>query len=124
VLVPIERTIAYDAARAIAATLGRHLMDRHPKLVTMDPQISKRTGRIFFDAGMNARVKTLSAPYSVRGIPGAFVAMPLDWHDLAQAMPSDYTMSTVPALVAKRGDIWSDVLHEKQDIAAVLRAGL
>jgi DNA primase len=35
---------------------------------SFDVRVSKRTGRIFFDAGMNARVKTLTAPYSTRGI--------------------------------------------------------
>ena len=124
VLVPIKRTISFDAARAVAVTLGRHLMDRLPKLVTMDASISKRTGRIFFDAGMNARVRTLSAPYSVRGIAGAAVAMPVTWAELPDTVPPDHTMATVPGFVDKRSDIWAEILDEKQDIAAVLRQGL
>lgn len=121
-VVPIERRIDYGAARAIATTLGRHLMAEHPKLVTMDLAVSKRSGKIFFDAGMNARVKTLSAPYCVRGVAGAPVAMPLDWEDLPAAMPLDYTLSTTPRIFEERGDVWANILQEKQDIAAVLRA--
>ena len=120
VLVPIKRTIRYGAARGIATELGRHLMALEPKLITMEQPVARRGGRIFFDAGMNARVKTLAAPYSVRGIPGAPVAMPIRWGDLAGLTPLDYTMASVPRIVGRRGDIWSGI--GKQDIAAVLGA--
>jgi bifunctional non-homologous end joining protein LigD len=86
--------------------------------------VSKRAGRVFFDAGMNARVKTLSAPYSVRGVPGAPVAMPLEWDALAGASPLDYTIATAPVALAARGDVWSRVLRKKQDLAEVIRGGL
>ena len=124
VLVPVDRTISYDAARALAATLGGHLMSLYPKVVTMDVQVSRRAGRIFFDAGMNARVKTLAAPYSTRGIAGAPVAMPLEWDEVGRANPLDYTLATVPRILERRGDIWARLSEAKQDIAAVLRVGV
>jgi bifunctional non-homologous end joining protein LigD len=120
VLIPVERTLTYAAARAFADTLGRHLMRAHPDRITMDQKVGKRTGKIFFDANMNARVKTLVAPYSMRGIHGAPVAMPLDWKDLAKATPLDFTMSTAADVVAKRGDIWHDFFDKKQDLERAL----
>jgi len=123
VLVPIERTLSYATARAFADTLGRHLMRTHPDMITMDQKVGKRTGRIFFDANMNARVKTLVAPYSTRGIDGAPVAMPLRWSDLAKSTPLDFTMSTVADILAKRGDLWHDFFDEKQDLESVLAGG-
>jgi bifunctional non-homologous end joining protein LigD len=121
VLVPIARTITYDATRAVATTLGRHLMAQKPKLITMEQSVTKRTGKIFFDAGMNARVKTLSAPYSPRAALGAPVSMPIEWENLADAKPLDYTMATVPGIVNRHGDLWAGVLDAGQDVAAVLR---
>ena len=123
VLVPIARTLTYDATRAIAQTLGQHLARQHPSLVTIDQRVGGRTGRIFFDYGMNARVKTLIAPYSPRGAPGAPVAMPIAWSALPDAMPLDYTMETVPALLARDGDLWAQGLRKPQDLASVIGGG-
>jgi bifunctional non-homologous end joining protein LigD len=123
VLVPIQRTVAFDAARAFAETVGRHLMQQHPNVITMDWNVKKRTGKIFIDYNMNVRVKTLSAPYSVRGLPGAPVSMPLSWKELAAAHPLDYTLANVADVLERRGDIWCDLIDRKQDIARVLAAG-
>jgi bifunctional non-homologous end joining protein LigD len=120
VLIPIERALTFAAARAFADTLGRHLMREHPDVITMDQKTGARTGKIFFDANMNARVKTLVAPYSARAVPGAPVAMPLEWSELATATPLDYTIENVPGLLEKRGDLWRDFERRKQDIARAL----
>jgi bifunctional non-homologous end joining protein LigD len=120
ILVPVVRTIAYDGARAFAETIAKHLVQAHPDLITIDWSTTRRTGKVFLDYAMNVRVKTLSAPYSVRTVPGAPVSMPLTWEALAKAHPLDYTMRTVPALLAKHGDLWSDILGAKQDLAKVL----
>jgi bifunctional non-homologous end joining protein LigD len=97
-------------------------MAHHPDVITMDQKVSKRTGKIFFDANMNARVKTLVAPYSARAVLGAPVAMPLTWAELERASPLDYTMSSVPRLLANRGDLWAAILDAKQDLERILRA--
>jgi hypothetical protein len=54
ILVPIERTVTFEAARAVAHEIGKHLVAKHPELVTIDQRVSQRTGKIFFDYGMNA----------------------------------------------------------------------
>jgi bifunctional non-homologous end joining protein LigD len=120
VLIPITRTLTYSAARAFADTLGRHLMREHPESITMDQKASKRTGKIFFDANMNARVKTLVAPYSARAVRGAPVAMPIKWSELAKATPLDYTMANTAQILARRGDLWEGFDSYKQDLQTVL----
>jgi bifunctional non-homologous end joining protein LigD len=77
---------------------------------------------VFLDYNMNVRVKTLTAPYSVRGLPGAPVSMPLTWSALETAHPLDYTMTDVPDLVAKSGDVWVDILDAKQELGNALGA--
>ncbi|MCW2573532.1 MAG: ligase, partial [Frankiales bacterium] len=123
ILVPIKCRVTYDAARALAHELGKHLVAKHPDLVTIDQRVSQRTGKIFFDYGMNARVKTLITPYSVRGVVGAPVAMPIEWGDLEQTTPIDYTMASVPKILSHRDDIWADILSRKQDVRRVLQGG-
>jgi len=85
VFVPILRTLDFDAARHVSELVGRHLMRLHPKEITMDWSVPKRTGRIFMDYNMNVRGKMLNVAYSPRGEPGAPVLMPLRWEELAGA---------------------------------------
>ena len=122
ILVPIVRSVRFDAARAFAQTIARHLVRLRPELITIDWNTTRRTGKVFFDYTMNIRVKTLSAPYSVRSAPGAPVSMPVEWKALAKAHPLDYSIGNVPAVLAKTGDLWSGILDVKQDLAAVLGA--
>ena len=116
VFVPIERTVTFDEARHICETIGRHLMRAHPKDITMEWAVEKRTGKIFIDYNMNVRGKTLNVAYSPRGVPGAPVSMPLSWEELEAAEPMDFTINNVPARLEKNGDRWHDVLESKQSL--------
>ena len=88
VFVPIRRTIDFDAARHVSELVGRHLMRLHPKDITLEWSVPKRTGKIFMDYNMNVRGKTLNVAYSPRGEPGAPVSMPLTWEELAERAPA------------------------------------
>ena len=68
--------------------VGRHLMRQHPKDITLEWSVPKRTGKIFMDYNMNVRGKTLNVAYSPRGEPGAPVSMPLTWEELAKRAPA------------------------------------
>jgi bifunctional non-homologous end joining protein LigD len=116
VFVPIERTVTFDEARHICETVGRHVMREHPREITMEWAIEKRTDKIFIDYNMNVRGKTLNVAYSPRGVPGAPVSMPLTWEELEAAEPIDFTIKDVPARLAKSGDRWHDVLERKQSL--------
>lgn len=120
VFVPIRRTLDFDAARHVSELVGRHLMRLHPKDITLDWSIPKRTGKIFMDYNMNVRGKTLNVAYSPRGEPGAPVSMPLRWDELAGAHPLDFTMMNAPQRLARTGDRWQDALESKQDLERAL----
>ncbi|MBS0378173.1 MAG: DNA ligase D [Proteobacteria bacterium] len=116
VFVPIERTVNFDEARHICETIGRHVMREHPKEITMEWAVEKRTGKIFIDYNMNVRGKTLNVAYSPRGLPGAPVSMPLTWEELEGAEPTDFTIKDVPDRLERTGDRWHDVLELKQSL--------
>lgn len=123
VFVPIERTIDFDVARHVSELVGAHLMRLHPKDITQEWSIPKRTGKIFMDYNMNVRGKTLNVAYSPRGAPGGPVSMPLSWEDLAGAHPLDFTMGNAPQRLAKTGDLWANALTRKQNIQQTLGLG-
>jgi bifunctional non-homologous end joining protein LigD len=116
VFVPIERTVTFDGARQICEMVGRHVMRAHPKQITMDWAVEKRTGKIFIDYNMNVRGKTLNVAYSPRGVPGAPVSMPLTWEELEAAEPLDFRIDNVLKRLEKSGDRWHDVLESKQNL--------
>jgi bifunctional non-homologous end joining protein LigD len=122
VFVPIERTLDFDEARHVSELVGRHLMGRYPKLITMDWSIPKRTGKIFMDYNMNVRGKTLNVAYSPRGVAGAPVSMPLEWDELASAHPLDFRIGNAMDRLRETGDRWRDALVKKQALEAALAA--
>ncbi|MGE5095112.1 MAG: non-homologous end-joining DNA ligase [Betaproteobacteria bacterium] len=122
VFVPIRRTIDFEAARHVSELVGRHLVSAHPKDVTVEWSVPKRTGKIFMDYNMNVRGKTLNVAYSPRGEPGAPVSMPLTWEELAGAHPLDFRLANAAERLAATGERWADALERKQDIEAALRA--
>jgi len=120
VFVPIERTLDFAAVREVAGLVGRHLLRQHPRLITMDWSIARRSGKIFFDYTMNTRTKTLAAAYSPRGVPGAPVSMPLTWEELETAQPLDFSLTHVAQRLAQTGDPWRDALARKQSLERTL----
>jgi bifunctional non-homologous end joining protein LigD len=120
VFVPIRRTLDFDAARHVSELVGRHLLRLHPKDITLEWSIPKRTGKIFMDYNMNVRGKTLNVAYSPRGVPGAPVSMPLTWEELATAHPLDFRLSNAAQRLVETGDRWRDALKRKQSLESAL----
>jgi bifunctional non-homologous end joining protein LigD len=120
VFVPINRTIDFHTAREVSELVGRHLMRLHPKDITLEWSVPKRTGKIFMDYNMNVRGKTLNVAYSPRGAPGAPVSMPLTWEELAGAHPLDFRITNAAQRLAETGDRWRDALSRKQSLERAL----
>jgi len=120
VFVPIRRTLDFDAARHVSELVGRHLMRLHPKDITLEWSVPKRTGKIFMDYNMNVRGKTLNVAYSPRGEPGAPVSMPLTWEELAKAHPLDFRITNAAQRLTETGDRWHDALKRKQSLERAL----
>lgn len=95
----------FVAVRRAGIALARAIERRAPDLVTTSWWKEERGAKLFIDYNQNARDRTFAAAYSVRPTPIATVSTPLTWRELATAAtPDDYTMATVPDLVAGRGD--------------------
>jgi len=120
VFVPICRTFTFSEVRHICELVGRHLMGQHPRDITMEWAVIKRTGKIFIDYNMNVRGKTLNVAYSPRGVPGAPVSMPLTWEELEAAEPMQFTMRNVLSRLERTGDRWHDALTSKQNLTELI----
>jgi DNA ligase D-like protein (predicted polymerase) len=89
--------------RAVIA-IARRVADRVPAAATVAWWKEERGERVFLDYNQAARDRTVASAWSVRGLPGATVSMPVTWDDLPDVEPGDFTLRTVPGLLADRGD--------------------
>jgi DNA ligase D len=111
----------FTAVRRAGIALAREVERRAPDLVTTAWWKEERGSRIFIDYNQNARDRTFAAAYSVRATPTATVSTPLTWAELAAAeTPDDYTMATVPDLLARRGDPMETMDAHAQSIGQLL----
>ncbi|MGB3483353.1 MAG: non-homologous end-joining DNA ligase [Mycobacterium sp.] len=110
----------FIAVRRAGIALAREVERRAPDLVTTSWWKEERGERIFIDFNQNARDRTMASPYSVRRTAIATVSTPLHWSELADADPDDYTMATVPDLVARRDDPWSGMEDTVQSLKPLL----
>ena len=93
----------FTVVRKAALALAREVERRAPSIATSKWWKEERHG-VFLDYNQNARDRTTASAYSVRPTADARVSMPLSWADLEVADPAAFTLRTVPALFAERGD--------------------
>jgi bifunctional non-homologous end joining protein LigD len=108
VLVPLDRKADFDTVRAFAGDVASVLVTRQPERFTTEVRKDARNGRLFVDTLRNAYAQTAVAPYSVRARPGAPVATPLDWDELAdERIRSDsFRIGDMRERLEQRGDPW------------------
>jgi bifunctional non-homologous end joining protein LigD len=84
VVVPIRPARDWDQAKAFAEAFAHSMVARAPDKYVATMSKAKRTGRIFIDWLRNSRGATSVTSWSLRARPGAPVAMPLRWDELAR----------------------------------------
>lgn len=83
VVTPIRREEKYETVQGFARDVAGMLAAQYPDKLTVEVRKAKRKERIFIDVGRNAYAQHAVAAYSVRALPSAPVAMPLDWSELS-----------------------------------------
>src|SRR5665648_81958 len=86
--------------------ISRELERRMPDEVTTAWWKEERGQKVFVDYNQANRDRTIASAYSPRPLPGAPVSMPVPWEQLADVRPGDFTVRTVPAILAADGDAW------------------
>ena len=101
--VRIEQRWTFPEVRRAALALARDVERRAPDLATSRWWKEERHG-VFIDYNQNAKDRTVASAYSVRPTRDARVSMPLRWEEVADVEMEDFTLGSVPALYAARGD--------------------
>jgi DNA ligase D len=132
VYVRIKPELGFSDVRRAALAFAREVERRAPADVTTtwwrkdrDPE------KLFVDYNQNARDHTIASAYSVRGVPEATVSTPIDWSEVADVDPREFTIRTVPDRFARLGDLHAAIDDQAHSLGTLLewaerdeRAGL
>jgi DNA ligase D-like protein (predicted polymerase) len=108
VFVPIDDNAPVDDVAAATRALAARAEALDPALATTAFIVEDRAGKVFVDS-TRAGGATVVAAYSPRLRPGTPVSFPLDWSDLAQVHPADFTVHTAIDALAGR-DPWAEMM--------------
>jgi bifunctional non-homologous end joining protein LigD len=103
VIVRIAPRWTFDEVRRAALALSRAVERRAPALASSKWWKEERHG-VFLDYNQNAKDRTTCSAYSVRPVPDARVSTPLQWQEVPDCEPADYTVFTIPKRFAELGD--------------------
>ncbi|HEX8364026.1 MAG TPA: non-homologous end-joining DNA ligase [Allosphingosinicella sp.] len=111
IVLPIEPVTEWRAAKAFAKGFSEAMAADSPDRYLTKISKAERSGRIFIDYLRNDPTSTAVGPYSTRSRPGAPVATPLDWDEVADALdPRAFDVTTVPERLRARGrDPWAEI---------------
>jgi len=119
VVVPLNPGCDWDLTKRFAKGFADALAQSEPQRFLATATKSLRNKRIFVDYLRNGRGATAVASYSLRGRPGAPVAMPLAWSELTRLKRADaFTIKDVPTkLKRRRKDPWEGIDSLRQNLA-------
>lgn len=121
VVAPLDETATWDRVGAFAKTFAQRLAHAKPDLFTASQRKAHRAGRIYVDWQRNRKSATAIAPWSPRARPGAPVACPVTWDELARS-PSAAAYDIARArrrLAALTRDPWAGFDAAAQTVPAL-----
>ena len=118
IFVPIDSTVSIDAAAAATRAIAARAEHMDPHTVTTAFVKDDRAGKVLVDS---TRVggATVAAVYSPRVRPGAPVSFPLDWDELDDVSPADFTVLTALRHLGD-GDRWATRMPPPQRLGTEL----
>src|SRR5438045_338830 len=117
--VRIEPRWTFLEVRRAALALSRAIERRAPSLASSKWWKEERHG-VFPDYNQNAKDRTTCSAYSVRPVPDARVSAPLQWHEVPDCDPADFTVLTAPKRFAEIGDPHADMDKEAGSLEKLL----
>jgi bifunctional non-homologous end joining protein LigD len=122
VYLPLPAGTPEETARLLAQLVATRVAERHPRIATIERSVRARpAGSVYVDYLQNIGGKTVAAAWCVRAKPGATVSTPLDWSELGDDLdPKAFTIESVPARAAKRGDGWAKAMKGQNPLTEIL----
>jgi bifunctional non-homologous end joining protein LigD len=75
--IPIERRYSVEKIRRFVYVIGKLIEKTDPELATVSTRADRKQGHVYIDFLQNGLERTITAPLSLRALPGAPVSYPL-----------------------------------------------
>ena len=107
IIAPLKRTRTADEVRERAGEIAEQIAAERPDTLTTFWRKDKREGRILVDVARNTYGQTIVAPYAVRALAGAPVAMPVTGtrSPTRSLGPAQFKLRDVEARLSRRGPV-------------------
>lgn len=110
IVVPIEAKWDFDAVFKASETIAKPFVVANAKTCTLKIHKEQRDNKILIDIYRNRPSQTIVSAYSVRGLAGATVSMPITWEQLHKiGGVHAFTLRNVPDIVKREGDKWEGI---------------
>jgi bifunctional non-homologous end joining protein LigD len=121
--IPLDGRASFDEVRPFARQLARALAARDPERLTVEHRKASRDGRLFVDWLRNGYGQHAVAPYAVRPLPGAPVAVPLTWDEATVRTfhPQKYTVRNVFRRLDRVADPWAGWRRRARSLVTAAR---
>jgi bifunctional non-homologous end joining protein LigD len=121
--VPLDGTDSFATVRSFARDLAAEMVRRDPDHLTIEQRKANRKGRLFVDWLRNSYGQHAVPPYSLRALPGAPVAVPLEWDEATSGdfEPRRYRLSNVFRRLSRKRDPWQGMRRHARSIAGPAR---
>ena len=93
-LIPIERRYSVEKIRRLVYAIGKLIEKANSNLATVSTRAERKKGHVYVDFLQNGVERTITAPLSIRALPGAPVSYPLTVKQLddQKLNPQNYTL--------------------------------
>jgi len=125
---PIEVKDSFNDVFLAAKEVAEPFVKKYAKETTLHIRKESRKGRMLIDIYRIRQGQSIISPYSLRGVQGAPVSMPLTWDELEGTKKStDWNIHTAVDRVIREGDAWEGInafavrLHTRQKRKKVVK---
>lgn len=116
IYLPIHPVYTYEEVASFVQSIAQVLLRVHPRKITQERTVSKRTGKVYIDYLQNVKGKTIVGPYIPRPRPGAPVSAPVSWQELERVRPEEFTLTNMLSRLETHGDLFAPVLTDRQSL--------
>lgn len=121
VIVPLNGHHDFDEVRQFAHDAAELLAAAHPGKLTTAARKKDRGDRLYLDVQRNGYAQTAVVPFAVRALPGAPVAVPVDWTALDDPGLDARRWSVADAVEQARTNPWADVFRRGRALGPARR---
>ena len=111
IFIPLRKGTPYESGQIFCEIVATLVAEKHPKTATVTRAVKARGQKVYVDYLQNIEGKSLACAYSARASDYAGASTPLTWKEVDEGVdPRDFTIRTLPARLAKAGDLWAPLL--------------